>query len=260
MTTLKKATIAPRIIDELLVAAEEFDSQHLDDGGLEAYLEQSALVNETDAWDSVTESVTLMTLHAAKGLEFPIIYIIGLEDGLLPHERSSVDDEEIEEERRLLFVGITRAKKELQLSRAMTRFRRGQFWPTIASRFLMELPREEMDVFEPAMYEFNEESDIGREPWDEEPWVSESTSEEISAEPTDQTELGGSQSSLEDRLKAKMFTASDMLKTQGHSEAGRLPPDAYHVGLLVEHESYGPGKVNAVSGYGKKMVATVAFF
>ena len=140
-------------VDELVVAASEFDSEHPEDGGLEKYLEQTALVSDTDVWESTSEFVTLMSLHAAKGLEFKKVFIIGLEDGILPHERSSSDDEQIEEERRLLFVGITRAEEELQLSRCLNRFRRGSYWPAIASRFLMELPRDEMQVFEPSNHQ-----------------------------------------------------------------------------------------------------------
>ena len=88
-----------------------------------------------------------------------------MEDGILPHERSSNDEEEIEEERRLLFVGITRAKENLQLSRCLSRFRRGSMWPAIASRFLMELPREEMLIFEPQPHEMSDFFDV--DPWDD---------------------------------------------------------------------------------------------
>jgi DNA helicase-2/ATP-dependent DNA helicase PcrA len=136
-------------IDELINAAVEFERDQADEGGLERYLEQAALVSDTDAFDSEAEYVTLMSLHAAKGLEFPSVFIIGLEEGILPHERNNVDEEKVEEERRLLFVGITRAKSDLQLSRCSNRFRRGAYWPSIPSRFLMELPRREMHVIKP---------------------------------------------------------------------------------------------------------------
>jgi len=142
-------------VEELLLSAREFDMQHPDDGGLEAYLEQTALVSDTDAWDASGGAVTLMTLHAAKGLEFPIVFIVGLEEGLIPHERSSVEPDDIEEERRLLFVGATRAKSVLRLSRCMTRFKRGRSWPAIPSRFLMELPRSEMQISEPSGYDYS---------------------------------------------------------------------------------------------------------
>ena len=94
-------------VDELVVATQEFDNEHPHDGGLEAYLEQAALVSDTDVWSAEADHVTLMTLHAAKGLEFPSVFIVGLEDGILPHERSSGDDEQLEEERRLLFVAVS---------------------------------------------------------------------------------------------------------------------------------------------------------
>lgn len=160
-------------VDELMVAAQEFDQDHPEDGGLEAYLEQSALTSDTDVWNAESDYVTLMTLHAAKGLEFPSVFIVGLEDGILPHERSSGDDEQLEEERRLLFVGITRAEQELQVSRCMNRFRRGSFWPSIASRFLMELPRDEMQVFEPvsSTYQQQQYDDVADAITDLDPWM-----------------------------------------------------------------------------------------
>lgn len=150
-------------LDELLNAAMEFDREYKDFGGLDVYLDQASLVNDQDAWDGDTDKVTLMTLHAAKGLEFPIVYIVALEDQILPHARSMESDSEIEEERRLFFVGITRAMSELQISRAMYRTKKGSMWPTIPSTFLMELPREKMEVHEPQRHtlqsEFLEPSD-----------------------------------------------------------------------------------------------------
>ncbi len=141
-------------VDELLTAADEFDRQHPEaEHALELFLEQAALVADTDALAPEQERVTLMTLHAAKGLEFPMVFIVAAEHGLLPHERSTEDPEKFEEERRLLFVGITRAKQELQLSFAQYRAFRGDRRPTIPSQFLMELPREELSYSEPAAYD-----------------------------------------------------------------------------------------------------------
>ena len=108
-------------IEELLTAAREFDVKHPETNSLEQFLEETSLVADTDAWETETDRVTLMTLHAAKGLEFPAVFIVACEQGLLPHERSRHDDEKLEEERRLLFVGITRAREELQLSYAQYR-------------------------------------------------------------------------------------------------------------------------------------------
>ena len=87
-----------------------------------------------------------MTLHAAKGLEFPVVFIVGLEQGILPHARSNDNESELEEERRLLFVGITRAERELYLSHCRVREFRGQRMATIPSSFLAELPEDPMIV------------------------------------------------------------------------------------------------------------------
>ena len=103
-------------VDELLVAASEFDQEFDGDGSaLEVYLERSALVAATDDWDNESNFVTLMTLHAAKGLEFPSVFIVGLEDGVLPHERSSNDQDELEEERRLFLWGSRERKSICRL-------------------------------------------------------------------------------------------------------------------------------------------------
>ena len=113
-------------------------------------MERTWLVNETDNWDTETDKATLMTLHAAKGLEFPVVFIVAVEDGVLPHERVGQHPDELEEERRLAFVGITRAKEELQLSYAVTRDFRGVRRRTIPSSFLMEMPRDEMEMVDAA--------------------------------------------------------------------------------------------------------------
>jgi DNA helicase-2/ATP-dependent DNA helicase PcrA len=109
---------------------------------LAAWLEAVTLVSDADAVDPQRGSVTLMTLHTAKGLEFDVVAIAGLEEGLLPHTRAAQSEAELEEERRLCFVGITRARRHLLLSRAGVRTRRGLRERTIASQFLRELPEE----------------------------------------------------------------------------------------------------------------------
>ena len=110
-----------------------------------AFLERISLISDVDAVKTEGGSVTLMTLHAAKGLEYHAVAMIGVEDGLLPHERARSDEGELEEERRLCFVGITRAMHTLLLCHARYRTVFGQTMPTIASRFLKELPEESVD-------------------------------------------------------------------------------------------------------------------
>ena len=125
-------------VTELINAAALYDQQ-ADEPSLIDYLQQISLFSDTDVYDPACERVALMTLHAAKGLEFEHVFIIGLEDGLLPHERGSGSADELEEERRLFFVGVTRAKTNLQISYARYRTVRGQFLRTVASPFLFEL-------------------------------------------------------------------------------------------------------------------------
>jgi DNA helicase-2/ATP-dependent DNA helicase PcrA len=115
---------------------------------LRGFLEQISLVSDVDSIDQSQGAVTLMTLHAAKGLEFPVVAMIGVEDGLLPHDRCLDSPDQLEEERRLCFVGITRAQRFLFLTHARLRSVFGQTAPTIPSRFLNELPREQVETLD----------------------------------------------------------------------------------------------------------------
>jgi DNA helicase-2/ATP-dependent DNA helicase PcrA len=113
-----------------------------EDRGLTAFLENLALVSDQDTIPEEAEAPTLLTLHAAKGLEFPNVIIVGLDDGMLPHNRSLDDPEEMAEERRLFYVGLTRAKNRLYLVRAAQRTTFGSYQDSIASRFLEDIPQD----------------------------------------------------------------------------------------------------------------------
>jgi DNA helicase-2/ATP-dependent DNA helicase PcrA len=148
-------------VKELINAACEYDAQ-IADGSLAEWLQQISLVSDVDAVDNQAGAVTLMTLHAAKGLEFPVVFMIGLEEGLLPHERSRHDDGQIEEERRLCFVGMTRAMEQLTLTHAKYRTMRGMSARTIRSQFLYEI----QDDVEPAeVDDVSSESDEQDDPF-----------------------------------------------------------------------------------------------
>ena len=131
-------------IGELLSVAKDFQDTN-PTGTVEDFLEQVALVNDVDSFQQEESKVTLMTLHAAKGLEFPIVFLGGLEEGLFPHSRTLMNPEEIEEERRLAYVGITRAEKELYISNATTRTVFGRTSSYLPSRFIDEIPAELVD-------------------------------------------------------------------------------------------------------------------
>jgi len=120
---------------ELIGSAEQFDS-------MDAFLEQIALVSDTDELDADESALLLMTLHSAKGLEFPVVFLIGMEDGVFPHLRSLGEPDELEEERRLAYVGITRARELLFLTHAWARTMYGSTQYNPPSRFLDELPEK----------------------------------------------------------------------------------------------------------------------
>ncbi len=130
-------------VEELLAYAAEFDKRS--EGGVPAFLSEVALLSDVDAWDAEVEKVTLMTLHAAKGLEFDAVIIVGCEEGLLPHARSAEVPSALEEERRLMHVGMTRARKILVLSHARERFHYGGYVPSRPSRFLSEFESGRLD-------------------------------------------------------------------------------------------------------------------
>lgn len=247
-------------IEELLTAAREFDVKHPEANSLEQFLEETSLVADTDAWETETDRVTLMTLHAAKGLEFPAIFIVACEQGLLPHERSRHVEEKLEEERRLLFVGITRAREELQLSYAQYRAFRGQACPTVPSSFLMELPRHEMHLSDSVgSRRTTPDWEAGFEPGAH--TDSEAEASQVAA--ADETEFSQESPATRGKRQAAsaitsgLMTAADLL---AKSDKPRISPNVFRHGMNVEHPQYGPGSIIALSGDGPKRTATVRFF
>jgi DNA helicase II / ATP-dependent DNA helicase PcrA len=266
-------------IEELLTAAREFDETHPATGELESFLEQAALVNDIDAWEVEDDRVTLMTVHAAKGLEFPVVFMIALEEGIFPHERSRNEEDQLEEERRLLFVAITRAREELHLSRACYRHYRGQFRPTVPSAFLMELPQKELDFQQPktataidqalsaAMSDIGSESEFSDDAVDFDPHdleFSPRPSLPVSS-PDDPGELAPAIAT-----PLRLTTAAELAsrnaeasraesKTADSAPTQKISPEVFHQGMVVQHPIYGLGKIVALSGGGLKRKATVLF-
>ncbi|TWT75463.1 ATP-dependent DNA helicase PcrA [Posidoniimonas polymericola] len=241
-------------IEELLTDARQFDEESEGEfeggAGLEEYLERTWLVNETDNWEDDSDKVTLMTLHAAKGLEFPVVYLVAVEDGILPHERSSMDTQQLEEERRLAFVGITRAEQQLQLSLVRRRDFRGQRRMAVPSSFLMEMPTAEMDTdhggqtfeIDPwEQFELPPEEEVWTDPNAAEP---EESKPSISAAITTAAELSGE------------AAPKPSHPPQPHT---RFSPDDFSLDMTVRHPEYGLGKIKSLSGAGKRRAATVEF-
>jgi DNA helicase-2/ATP-dependent DNA helicase PcrA len=225
-------------VDELQNAARQYDEQHADDPTLIGFLEETALVADVDAIDNESGLVTLMTLHAAKGLEFPVTFILAVEDGLLPHDRATRDGSlnELEEERRLLFVGMTRAEERLFLTRASIRTLHGKDYPSAPSRFLHEMQ-------------------LGPENW-----ATTRESAYVPPMPEDPVEISPASTSRE-RAQArgplpKLTTAADLLN--GTKNAVEFPL-TFSVGMTVRHPQLGPGRVTEAQGIGKWRTVTVVF-
>lgn len=268
-------------IDELLADAAAVDQQPSPQPALERFLEQVALAADTDQWDSQAAKVSLMTLHAAKGLEFSRVYIIAVEEGVLPHIRSKENAAGLEEERRLLFVGMTRAKDWLQLSYARQRgFSREQ--SGVPSQFLLELPRAEMQLVDderdvwPQQFGsytgFDESSQVDHDHGIDEP-------PEITYDGGRQRTVSRRRSGVADawdetsQLPPEELLARLQRQTPGlsnvPSHTGRLRlatelrdaevPHGYRVGASVEHPTYGRGEIVRVRGRGNQQTVSVAF-
>jgi DNA helicase-2/ATP-dependent DNA helicase PcrA len=125
-------------VDEFLSACKEFDKKK--SGGVIEFLQELALFSDVDEWDAETPAVTLMTCHSAKGLEFESVYLVGMEEGLLPHATAMHSDRELEEERRLCYVAMTRARTRLVLTAAESRIMYGESEQRAISRFIQEIP------------------------------------------------------------------------------------------------------------------------
>jgi DNA helicase-2/ATP-dependent DNA helicase PcrA len=238
-------------VEELATVAREFDAWAGDENSLDRFLEQTRLVGDTDDWDAEVDRVSLMTLHAAKGLEFPVVFIIALEEGLLPHGRARNDAAAVEEERRLLFVGITRAEQELQLSMANKRMYRGREGPVVPSGFAMELPRAEMEVIGSPLAARDTEDAVDYDDEGEPIWREEDFVQEALPGPLAENK----------RPPIQVMTAAQMLHGSAPENTHPDTPAAHvlQVGTRVTHPEYGLGKIMTLAGRGRKRTATVDF-
>jgi DNA helicase II / ATP-dependent DNA helicase PcrA len=262
-------------VEELKSAAAQYDAEHPDDASLEGFLETASLVNDVDELDESTGQVTLMTLHAAKGLEFPVVFILAVEDGLLPHERSLRENNpnEVEEERRLLFVGVTRAKEQLFLTRTYLREFRGSRNLSIPSRFLREMPL--VDATAAQGFDFGANAKPGRSSAAALPPEGEEMAENakggtlpsphspsVPAIPPGSGPHGSHFSPASagrrtrQRGKPMLTTGADLLN--GTTTSVEMP-HPFSVGMSVRHPRLGVGSVTEAQGSGKWRTVTVVF-
>jgi len=218
---LKSESAQERIdnVRELLNSVNEFTKQ-VPNATIEGYLERVSLVTDIDAWDEKSNAVTLMTLHSAKGLEFPVVFIAGIEEGLFPLIRDDSEDADIEEERRLFYVGTTRAKEKLFLSHAQWRNRFGNETKScLPSRFLEELDEQ-----------FVREEEVRRH----RPFESYDGAE----------------------LRSRRYDSEDGAPDyENESQDG----GSIEVGKMVKHPQFGLGEIRAIEGRGENTKLTIDF-
>ncbi len=262
-------------VEELVTAARQVDETFVrtnpDDDALGTFLETTALVADTDVWDADGQRVALMTLHAAKGLEFPVVYLVAMEDGILPHERSLDHPDQLEEERRLVFVGITRGEEEVHARSARIREYRGSRRINAPSLFLTEMTGSETVVTGPEA-PTDGASMPALEPWDD--TAAEDHADEFS-QLADKPDHSASRRPRSDGLVLELdedqprplsrkagrrpprFQAAADLADQ---LAGLTkPPPSFSAGQRVRHEEYGSGTLSGISGTGPRSVGTVIF-
>jgi DNA helicase-2/ATP-dependent DNA helicase PcrA len=213
-------------IEELITAAKQFAAED-STRTIGDFLENITLASDQDGWDERQDRVSVMTMHTAKGLEFPVVYLLAMEQGLLPHERSLGREDEVEEERRLAFVGMTRAKEELYLCHARLREFRGATLYAVPSMFLEELPPEPVR------------------------WLDLSASAAGTARAMEAWRGGGE--------AARQGWTEAGIRPRPEPVPPRQPEGAFTEGMLVRHANYGTGRIVEVYGHGATRKVKVRF-
>lgn len=218
-------------VQELLSAISEYADEH-EEGSLEQFLEEVSLVSDIDTYEGSRNLVTLMTLHASKGLEFPVVFIAGIEEGLLPFYSSTIEDSNLEEERRLFYVGITRAQRKLYLTYARMRYRYGDPTYLSQSRFLSEIGTENIERHQSR------------------------TLRTASIDRTNGlTRTSGASKAIRQTVDDDHYHKDPLPDYESESqESAEL-----RQGVIVHHETFGRGKVIALSGKGETRKAVVQF-
>ena len=218
-------------LDEFLSVTKRFDDEYEENddakNALSDFLSEVSLLSDQDDLANNDDQVALMTLHAAKGLEFPVVFLVGMEDGLFPLARALMEDDQLEEERRLAYVGITRAKRELFLTNAYSRMMYGRMQNNPPSRFLAEIDQDDLNIENSVPITL--------------------TSDNFQAETAPFA-------NSDERARARVYTPK--VKPAGAVGAEKK---GWNVGDQVEHKSWGRGVVTKVNGKGEDMELDIAF-
>ena len=220
----------------------------VDDGGevgltpLDHFLQRAMLIAQIDALDPAADAVSLMTLHNAKGLEYPVVFVTGLEDGLFPTLNSTEDPAKLEEERRLFYVGITRAERKLYLSSAESRRRNGQVMPSMRSRFLNDIPAGMLEEKRTIKVRAS-----GRMAYSRDLYSRESSGRE----------QGFGQTGFRPFPARKSHDVPAWRAGPGDAPADSAP--SYETGERIRHKLFGGGRIEEVSGTGRDVKAVIEF-
>lgn len=237
-------------VQELLNAIKSFTETPTEDGeitdkDLGSYLQQIALLTDADQGEENEDVVSLMTIHAAKGLEFPCVFLVGLEEGLFPNIMAINSREDLEEERRLFYVAVTRAEKQLWLTHCSTRYRFGNLIQNEPSRFLKELPVEFLsEAYSPKSNRFPEKDQSYA---DSGAWSGKR------ANATAGSKQNGQKSGRQRTGKPTVINHTPSTGFQADN------PDEIENGMEVEHAKFGFGKVLRTEGNPKNRMATIFF-
>ena len=239
-------------LDEFLTVAIEFEEE-LADNTLADFLEGITLSSDIDNTDETEDSVTLMTLHSAKGLEFPVVFLVGMEEGIFPGYKSIGEQKELEEERRLCYVGITRAKQHLFLTCARQRTIFGSTSCNQVSRFVKEIPEELLDGYEEALADRREKSyEDYRFEWKYGGGYNKSESTVNSYKVND----------TEGYIKKPEFafrSAESFLSNLNKKKTSDIDLSIYKAGKRVYHKKFGEGNINYVEAEGDDLKVDITF-
>ena len=241
-------------LKEFIGVARDFEKSE-ENPTLEDFLATLSLVSDIDNAEIEDDRVTLMTLHAAKGLEFPTVFMIGMEEGLFPHSRTLMDENEIEEERRTCYVGITRAERKLYLTCARQRTIYGKTSPAIRSRFLGEIPEEYTEPLVPRAntYGFANANTYGAQ----------QRSGSMTFRPSAR-QMGAKPAAFTDKAKSALEVMNSLQKRSVNVQpkTGIIRPDTsvqWKVGDKAQHGKWGIGTVVSVKGEGEEVELKIAF-
>lgn len=212
------------LLDELVSSALTFEEQH-EDATIDSFLGDVALITDIDNYDTDSNAVTLMTIHSAKGLEFPVVFLPGFEEGVFPGEQSTLSTAALEEERRLAYVAVTRAKKQLIITHANARLLYGQTKKNPLSRFAMEIPKNLVTIEQPVKNVYNNVSEAKR------------------------------------RFLSSQESFVKNTRTMPHTPAQpkQAPLVAFDVGTVVEHMMFGKGKILSAREMGSDIMYEIEF-